>query len=986
MPFPSALSAPQKTTLRTSGYWQRTFIAFNPGEVVFQCESDEAIDSAPFAEFAWTNTLQGAYTDVLAGMVVFISATTDVKNFKYRGRVRLAPSATEFRIDLNATTLEVGDIITVIRDADLFSKVRNDTFIDADVAYHNLPPMITGLPSVLCLYDSDNDGSVSFAFTQSGLAVASGATISAWLWTISGAGTTAFTVGSSTSQNPTIQFQAGFHYLLRCRVTDSNSVQHFVFCQVYAVTRTFAAPVILPAVAGSVSQDLENGYSGSVTAYGGVANLPYRTHAAVFCVERFGDNTSTPMATNVLMHGRLRSENITTEGSDEAGVLQQVTYPIEGITSYLQRLKVPNDVVRHVASPNKWGEMVNPTPFRLAVYFLYAYSTLLNLVSFSAGDSLFDAWRRGGEPVSIDGGMALDALKSILDMIKGAPNYAPDGEIRCEINASYRVDRSALVTVMDFLPGDTTRLAVDVDTSKSTGQVVGTGGSWHTVSNTFFLFTASAPTIPYGDNPETRELTRELLEYDNTTTESAGELAARTGNDYAFNNPKLLASASLIDSHRWLVATNYQRYTWTMTTAENLRELVLTTATKFQCQRVNITINTDGTFDPDADFVEETSFTDAQSIASQLPGNIPQLNPVLPVLSDDPAFPDEPLWMYPTDTPTQEELQPIGSDSAYLSYSPFTPDQAAAAAAKQGTVNCRTLQHYMRNGGTTFSTWLTVAAAAYTIKVSGSGQINNSTVLSDDLFSGLGPNTSQLGASFPFGVWCDGDIFTVACLNSQKGGAWNAAGGNGGGGCIQGEFIDRSTGRDLNQAGVVLDLGAEFTVTEVMFWYAVTAVDGSATGQNDIRFWDAAKVEVGTRDTTTPIPSTTYHQTYWAETPRVGVRYVSMNAVYDPDNPTVSKMKIDDISVRYIDPAGEPQFADWLYKFTPGDDNSSTLFDPAQGGLLDGNKPALIPAYNPAHEYFFPYTGTGFTLGASFVLDSYTEVANNIFTIQACLD
>src|SRR5690242_3300207 len=124
MGFPTALSAGQKTTLRTAGFWQRTFCAFNPGDIVFQCEADEDIFETPFKAFAWTTTLSGAYTSVWQGMVVYISSTTDyAKDYKYRGRVRLAPSATEFRIDLNATTLETGDIITVIRDADFFAVV-----------------------------------------------------------------------------------------------------------------------------------------------------------------------------------------------------------------------------------------------------------------------------------------------------------------------------------------------------------------------------------------------------------------------------------------------------------------------------------------------------------------------------------------------------------------------------------------------------------------------------------------------------------------------------------------------------------------------------------------------------------------------------------------------------------------------------------------------------------------------------------------------
>lgn len=957
MGFPTALSSGQKTTLRQSNYWSRVFAVFNPGEIVFQCEANEDLTAAPFKAFQWTNTLDGAYTDVWAGMVVYISSTSDyLKNYKYRGRVRLTPSATEFRIDLNATTLNTGDIVTVIRDTDLFARVRETDLVDGSVSYTGLPPMTTGLPSVVVLYDSDNDDEVTWTPAQTGIAVGNGTSISSYAWAISGSGTSS--VSSASAQNPDFTFQAGYHYLVRLTTTDSAGVANFILVQVYAVTRTFAAPVILPAVTGSVSQDIDSGYTGSITAYSGVSNLPYRTHAAVFAVEHFGDDSSTPIVSNILMHGRLRSESITTEGSDEGGRDLLVTYPIEGITSYLQRLKVPNDIVRHAASPDAWGEITNPTPYRMAVYFLSSYSTLLNQVSFSAGDSLFDAWRWGGEPVSIDGGYALDTLTTILAAIDAAPNTAPDGEIRCEITASYKSDRSGLVTIMDFTLSDVLSVTLDIDTSRITGQVTGYGGSWNTTNNTFVLYTAFAPTVPYSDAPETRELTRVLLQYDSTAGEAADELAERTGADYAFNNPKKLLSLRLLDSHRWLVATNYQRYTLTMSATENVRGIALTTATKFQCQSVDLTINTDGTVDVDAQLVEETTFVDAQSVASLLPDNLSGMNPVMPVLSNDPAFPDDPLWMFPTDTPTTAEFPPIDPFSDYLANSPFTPDQAADSARKQGTAKCRAFQVLARNSGTTNSPFLTVNTDPYTLKITGTGSIGADAWIYPINF--LSTPGTDVFDTVTAGTWTGGTGYTSTDIT------------------VPGPV-------DIRSVFLWMTAPPAGTYTGITFTYDLTKGTFGSIQPCVLIFINGTPVE--TINSNVAADGASLSLTWAGSQVDPTSIYIQVLSSYG-DWSGSCKIRSATLSGTGTNPftgsGGVDAHGDWFYRFYPDEEGSAALFEATEGGLIDGAKPSVIPPYNPNHEYLIPWVGTGNAIQAAYALADYTDVQNFAFTIQAC--
>lgn len=946
MGFPVQISAPQKVTLRTSGYWQRTYCAFNPGNVVFQAESAEDITDNPFLTFAWTNTLQGDFQDVWEGMVCYISssAVDFDKTFKYRGRVRLVPSGTEFYIDLNATTLETGDVITVVRDVDLFARVRDDTLVDGSIPWHDLPPVTTGLPSVIVLYDSDNDGTVSYTPNQTGIAVAAGAAIDEYEWAISGTGSSS--ISDIGAQNPDLTFAAGNHYLLRLITVDDNGVRNYLIVQVYAINRTFAAPVVLPAAAGSVNQDLDNGYTGTITAYGGVTNLPYRTHAVVFCLERFGDNSSTPIVSNILMWGRLRSESILSEGDQQAGVVQQVSYPIEGITSYMQRLKMPDDIVRATATPDEWGEMENPTPFRMAVYALYAYTTLLNLVSFSAGDALFDDWQIGGEPVSIDGGNALDVLINIFDRIKAAANYAPDGEIRSEINASYTEDRSGLVTVMDFLPVDTRAITLDIDTSRNVGQVVAFGGAWDTPTDDFNLYTAQSPSIPYSEAPEVREITRELLRTDATLSEATAEIGLRAGNDFAFNNPKWLLKLTLVDSQRWLVATNYQRYTLTYT--DSIREIALTTANKFQCQGVAIAINPDGTYDVNAELYQETEFTDAQSIASQLPDNIENAQPVLPVLSNYPAFPTDPLENYPTTTPTDDELQPINPYSGWMGYSPFPPDQAADAANQQGNARCRSWQVLARNPGTTNSPFLTVNTAPYTVKISGSAVINSGWIQSNNFVAG-----QQDWQPYPGGGGLDASVYTL-------GSGWGAAVAQPG----RGHFV--------------YEFGSPTFITSV----TIT--------RDEILSGDVAELAVGNWDGATISDSASQVQTalttvFPVEDTWDGIaiqQVMSANAGTPALNGYAQNVTVRGTGTNpFTGEPGDDITGDWFYQIQ-GD--NVQLWGATEGGLLDGSKPAIIPDYAEDHVYSIPFTGTGNAIQSAYALSDYTGVQNKAFTLQAC--
>lgn len=723
MPFPIAITGPQQITLETSGWWNRPLVALNPPEVVFMAQAAESLTTNSFITFLWDNATIGAYTDVWEGTIVYLSHTTNIRDNYWRGRVRLAPSATEFYIGLCPSELLEDDYLICVRDTDLFARVRNDTLVDGSITYRPLAPQTNGLPSCIVLYDSDNDGQVSYTSVQTGIVVdAAASSMASWAWDVSGSGSSSF--NSAALQNPTITFQAGYHYLLRVIYADDQGTSNYQVVHVYAITRTFSAPVISAVVAGGWDGDLDDGWASTLTAYADVSTLIDRTHCVLFHVQHFGDNSSTPIYDNILMCGRIRSDSITTEGSVEAGVVSQVTFTVEGITAYLRRLRIPNDIIRATGSPDEWGEITEPNPYRMAVYEFWVYTTLTNLGSFGVESGSFAAWQIGGEPRGIDGGYALDVLTSILSPIKAFPNWAPSGELFLAITTSYRQDRSVVVTVAVLTLADMLDYNVERDSSRTTAQVIAFGGSFNTGSNTFVLYSAQSPSIVYGDGGETRELTREILTTDASITDTAAELSDRASDEYAYNNPKPTLKITVYDS--WcsvFIPTNYLRWAAVIPASSNTLGIAYSASDYWQLQSVSNTINDDGTVDTSVDMPAETTFSDAQVIASLLPINLSNMNPVWPVLPNDPAYPTDPLEAYPTDSPGLDDLQAIDNTSAGQAYTPFSPDIAAQMTAKQGKPRCKTLQVNFINSTNTESGWTTVLSADYLISLSGYAKI-----------------------------------------------------------------------------------------------------------------------------------------------------------------------------------------------------------------------------------------------------------------------
>lgn len=930
--FPLSISDANRTTLRTSGYWVRLMACLNPNTVVFRARASEAITTDPFIAFTYDSVDIGAEADVWPGMVCYISATTDIRSAKYRGRVRLVPAAGTFYIDYNATLLDDNDYIIVVRDTDLFRRVRDDTLIDSSIAYHALPPMLSGLPNVVVLYDSDADGTCTYTAAVTGIPVDAAATaISTWAWGMSGDGTKS--VDNAALQNPTFTFQAGYHYLIRVTLTDDNDVSHTQITQVYVVARTFTAPAVTPIVTSSITGSLDNGWAASVTAYADVSTMIDRTHCVLWALEHFGDNSATPMTDNVWMSGRIRSESIQTSGDERAGQLQQVTFAVEGLSAYLQRLRIPNDIVRPTASPNEWGEITDPTPYRMAVYAMWAYTTLPQITSFGVETGSFGVYEIGAEPRAIEGGFATEVLSSLLSTIKAAVNIAPNGEIRLARNVSYREDRSGVITVTTFTLSDMREYDVDRDSSSTVSQVIAFGGVFDSAINDYVLYSAQSPSIVY-DEGEVREITREILSVDATTTEASEELGLRASNEYAYQNPKPLMSLTSIDSYAGLLRPmNDRRWAAVIPASSNTRGIAYGASDYWLLQSATLTINEGGSVDSAGEWFAETSFDDAQSLSGLLPENQTNTNPVLPVLPNDPAFPTDPLELYPTDTPDVDDLQPIDPYTASQSYTPLPPNVAAEAGRRQGVAQCKQLQVPLWIGTNTTSGFTTVLNDPYRITAWGNALLSNgASIVTIDFTAsngGFGPLSGNAGL---YGTWIAGE-------------GWKAG----------------SAQIAINKAGVTANI---ISVT----YYFNTSINATVNARNYPFSGPSTPTIIG--------PTTSYTL---ATSGLTSPLYLGIIPV-----PNTSTYRLTRVDLAYAG-SGVATYGDWFYQWNMSGEERTNISLLSGGLYLDNSKYTPVPDYNPTGRYEnLPFTGTNNTLAARYVLSDYTSTQRLLGNLMVC--
>jgi hypothetical protein len=970
MPAVESLTSTQLNTVRSGGFGGECRIALCPNDVVFQAEITQTITSSVFAEFTWATTLQGAYTDCIAGMTVFITATSDPAELRrplFRGRVRKVPTATSFYINESSLALQTGYVLTVIDTYEVWQRDRNGLlYIDWDVTFTKLLPIVKNMQT---FYYGESPTSFPFSFAPTGQAMESGETISSYSWNIPGA---TYTSGSSSTQNVTVLVPYG-HTWAHLTITDSEGNSNVFHFEILVCARDDAAFLFEAHDSIQINADLETGLNASTTYFAGVTGILNRTRCAVIAFDAYKAGSGTFNA--IMFVGYLVNEDTGIAGDLVSSTLSQTRFELQSFAALAAQQFCPLLAIRNTAAPTAWDQINIPTPQRIVSYLITRYSTLGTLIAlnFQVTDG---TWYSGDN--DLEGQTLLESINHVIEEINAALVFFPQGDARLEINANFlsSADRDALPDLIlsgNITSDDLYSYALPLPYYKTIGQVEAGFASFQTSGADTVKLDGLAPASAWLEGNEKPVVLAQLLPADLTPTEAVTEAQRRIGDLLEFLQPPELINITLHDGWRFLTCSQQVWVTFDLAATDSTRGLAITSDMRYILQSLSFTWSLGGTWDVSGVARLETQGGNSQIAVNIAPTVIDTELPVLPGLSDYDSFLPSSTLNYLSDAPGDDE-QPYGS-GALAQFKPLTTEDAGDIGDENPGIDCAVIKPSLNfsSNATRTTPNVTVLNQPYIVTVKGSARISGSATYNDNMTSELGSMSFPLSATYPFGTWTSAGNPT---RDGTDGGSWIATDGRTGGGSIQGMVVPTI----ISQAAVVIDLGAEYTVTAFSCYSKFKDAAPGATA-NWLSFWDDAKVMIPATETNIGGGGSlnTYGQATWSGSV-AGVRYVAINITGNQAF-GLSTAYLDDISVTY-EGVGVDTYGDGFYTWTGA--AAAELYPATRGLLLDSAQPSVPPAYNTNSEYVLLFNGTGNVISFLYSLADYSGAQNLPLYVAVC--
>lgn len=949
MPFNAALTAGQITQVRKDVQSFEHYMLVTPNDIVWQAQVNSTKSNVVYRNFNWTTTLQGAYTSVIAGQLVLItSSTTDFTAPVFRGRASIAPTDTVVYVNESGKNIDTSMYVTVFDTFEvgerLAALVSGSVFIDGVQSFQKLPPTISGLQSAYVDFSESDPVTLSFAPTAT--AQSSGASISSWLWDV---GDGSITVGSTTTQNITVEFPGygtNEHRWVHLTVTDNNGVSQAFHFQVFTVAKNSSSVVALNTGQLSISGSIQDGWNGDVVVWGAsfakddVLDL---TRVVVAGIDNY-DGTSTPIVSNIMLIGQMRTETNTPTASED-NVTTETSISIEGFGSQLARIPFVAQQILDDDTPTAYGEIINPTPERVITYILAYNTTILSLCSIDFED--LSGYGMGD--TNLSDANALQNSLDIADVVKATLVYAPAGEIAVYRNANYisSSDRNALATILDLTEADYHDFNLDIRYGESIGQAVAGAIVYDTTNNQIDqLWTARAPAESFGSGYEETRMGNQVLTADSTQANARTELSQRIGNDLAFVNPKPILSATMKAGFWWMIPTLHQWWTHTITAGTTVRERTYTTADRWWLSSVTYSADNElNTRETNATWELETESTNAGIVPNLVPDvNEPTFD--FPPLGGFDFFVDDPLVNYSTDTPT--DLLPLEGDYGLEPYPPANDNTPIVGQEKLDV-----LFGVSKNVSTTRTSTL---GETYVVEVYGDAQIS----------------TSGWSKTFDFtasnGGWTggrpDGNAAVTASYVAATG--W------------------RHTG-DTSQTdfGMYIACAASTEITSVAITHTLSATSplpgwvwlDSSVASNAELFRANGRNVTGTNSYSDSVNYTIANGNICFQT-TLSTSSVSSGVVCTVTSITITGNGSCPFA-GCSSGAGEGRGDAFYYDYNVG---NTTAYSAGSGLLVDGANPTA-PPYSDSHSYQFEVTGTGSALVFTYADSDYSDNDNNILKV-----
>lgn len=630
MPFDSALSSGNYDSLRgTSSIAPRfeaeLYLSVCQNEVVYSARINQATFAFPVFDLTIDGG-SGTVGDVRAGMTVLISHTNDATAAYFRGFVWSDWTSTLASINESGADFTDNDYVWVVNDFEIWPilpvDIAEKPVPHGDLAFRELKPIITGLPSVIVGFVDPVTDVLTKALTPAPVAAGSGAAIDTHLWEVPTG--VAISVGSTSTQNITVEIDPGVDDWIHYTVTDDAGVSNTFHIKVWAhdddsppsplqfesLTRQAEIPVAVNEGAGS-------GYSASVTVYGGVTGILDDTLVCAWVRQKYnGTETHIGSAGNVKIVGRFRDEQNTTVYRFENGTPVQeaaVQFSIEGALTQLSRLgAVPLEILID-AAPDEFNQVKNLTVWRAAWLVLSEYSTFGSLHALEF-DSTSDAFLYPG--FVTQGGDLLYTAADILQGINGVIQENGAGMCEAARRVNMLSDRSGVVTVANMGEQDYYELEYSRTYFQQVGKLKGAGGGYISSLGTTTGYEVRAPRgVPEVGAGEA-QLYRQILEADQTADDTKAELAQRAGDGFAAERSPDTLIVTLHDGWHFLTPDAKARYTWTIAADDTVRGKTFDTSIFWWLQSMSETYNPQtGVIESvRAVFVRETDGVDGEVI------------------------------------------------------------------------------------------------------------------------------------------------------------------------------------------------------------------------------------------------------------------------------------------------------------------------------------------------------------------------------------
>jgi hypothetical protein len=665
MSFVPQLSVAELTTLRGNGsiaptYTGATYVSVLPDVTVFQAQINQTVFGASYASVTFDNVVVGSYLDIIDGMTVYITPTTDLRNAirtGFIGRARLDGSgvvatSTVLYINENSTAIQNNWIITIKADYRIWDRLgRQDDTTDTQYIDYNVPfrlpkPVIYSISEVYASWVTG--GVYSIDFTPLAFAVTSGASIVSWLWDVIDG---SITSGTSTTQNITAEFPAGFRHVF-LTVTDSNGSTRTRKIKVFAHDPDTYPPVPLQVGDLQVQATIEGGYSASMSAWAGVSSILDNTFIAFWSVESYQDYSGSLLGNNINFSGRFRQSNDSSTPDLGVGQLAETRYTVEGVMQQMARIEMLPYELDNTGVATSFFQVVNLTAWRAVCEMFSNFSTFLetNSLSFDSIDNTFIALG-----FRTQNGNILAVVNDLYNSIDGAMqiNTSSDAQFVRDLRMLGDSARNAAVTAINYDSRDL--LSIDDyahDNVKMVGRLKASGGSYQSAVSQYITFESLAPGVAQ-DYPEaSQSLDRQVLQADVSAYNAQNELNTRAGYALARAQNADKISVTHPDGYASILVPSLDTwYTFTLDGTQTVRDIILTSATRWLLVSVDITHNAQtGEKECKAVYTIETTGAAGQSVVYPPSQDAPYTDPSFPPFDAFPAFPTDPSYYLPPDT------------------------------------------------------------------------------------------------------------------------------------------------------------------------------------------------------------------------------------------------------------------------------------------------------------------------------------------------